>query len=31
VAAGIFESVVALVLLFTANRVAGLMKKETLF
>jgi putative aldouronate transport system permease protein len=31
VAAGIFESVVSLILLFTANRIAGLMKKETLF
>jgi putative aldouronate transport system permease protein len=31
VAAGIFESVVSLILLFTANRIAGFMKKETLF
>jgi putative aldouronate transport system permease protein len=31
VAAGIFESVVSIVLLFAANRIAGLMRKETLF
>ena len=31
VAAGIFESVVSLLLLFTANRIAALLKKETLF
>jgi len=31
VAAGIFQSAVSIILLFLANRVAGWMKKETLF